>query len=175
MPPVIKISTAGPQYQIVGTIKDLMQGMVDPAADVLWEAVATDITAAGVVDKRPRTDEEWAAVQSSALMLVEVPNLLKMPGRKVARPGETTQSEGPDAPELSPDQIAAKINRNRALWIKYANGLQNTAKKALDATRRKDAEALFDLGEEIDITCENCHLEYWYPNDKKPPPPTLKK
>ena len=24
----------------------------------------------------------------------------------------------------------------------------------------------FALGEDIDMACEECHLEYWYPNDK---------
>jgi hypothetical protein len=138
--------------------------------------VATDITAAGVVDKKPQTDEEWAMVESAALQLAEAPNLLKMPGRKVARPGEKTQSEGPDAPELTAEQISVKINKDRKLFIKYANGLQNTAKKALAAARNKDVDALFDVGEEIDTACENCHLEYWYPNEKKPAAaPSLRK
>ena len=171
-----KIDTSGGQVQLVGTIKDIMLGIVDPSSDLLWDSVATDITAAGVVDKKPQTDEEWAMVESAALMLAEAPNLLKMPGRKVARPGEKTQSEGPDAPELTADQIAAKIRKDRPLFIKYANGLQNTAKKALAAARNKDVDALFDVGEEIDTACENCHLEYWYPNEKKPKAaPSLRK
>ena len=163
-----KISTAGGQVQLIGTIKDIMEGIVDPSSDLLWDSVATDITAAGVVEKRPQTDEEWAMVESAALMLAEAPNLLKMPGRKVARPGQKTQSEGPDAPELTAEQIYAKINSNRPLFIKYANGLQNTAKKALAAARARDVNGLFDVGEEIDTACENCHLEYWYPNERKP-------
>ena len=32
----------------VGTVKDIMEGIVDPSADVVWESVATNITAAGV-------------------------------------------------------------------------------------------------------------------------------
>jgi hypothetical protein len=106
-PTAPKIDTSGGQVQLVGTIKDIMLGIVDPSSDLLWDSVATDITAAGVVDKKPQNDEEWAKVESAALMLAEAPNLLKMPGRKVARAGEKTQSEGPDAPELTADQIAA--------------------------------------------------------------------
>jgi hypothetical protein len=171
-----KIDTSGGQVQLIGTIKDIMLGIVDPSSDLLWDSVATDITAAGVVDKKPETDEEWAMVESAALQLAEAPNLLKMPGRKVARPGEKTQSEGPDAPELTAEQISVKINKDRKLFIKYANGLQNTAKKALAAARNKDVDALFDVGEEIDTACENCHLEYWYPNEKKPAAaPSLRK
>jgi hypothetical protein len=160
-------ASSGSPYRLVGTIKELMEGIVDPSSDVLFESVATDITIKGVEEKRPQNDEEWAVVEHNALMLAEAANLLKMPGRKVAKPGEKTQSsEGPDAPELTPTQIAAKIGANRALWLKYANGLQGAALKALDAARTKSVEGLFNVGEDIDQACENCHLEYWYPNDK---------
>jgi len=89
-----------------------------------------------------------------------------VPGRKVARPGEKTKSEGPDAPELTPEEITAKINANRPLFLKYANDLQRHAIRALAIVRKHDVQGLFDIGEDIDNACESCHLEYWYPNDK---------
>jgi len=153
-------------YELIGTVHDIMEGIVDPASDVLFDAVATDITAQGVVEKRPRTDDDWERVEAAAIALVEGPNMIKMPGRRVARPGEKTKSEGPDAPELTAEEIQAKINADRAKFLKYANELQNQAIKALDIVRRKDAEGLFNIGEDIDEACEACHLEYWYPNDK---------
>jgi hypothetical protein len=36
--------------------------------------------------------------------------------------------------------------------------------KAVDA---KDKDALFRSLDGIDKACENCHLHYWYPNDKR--------
>jgi hypothetical protein len=159
-------AASGSPYRMVNSIQDIMEGVIAPAADVLFDAVATDITAAGVVEKRPRTDEDWEHVEAAAIALVEGPNMIKMPGRRVARPGEPTKSEGPDAPELTPEEIQAKINANRALFLKYANELQDQAIRALDIVRKKDAEGLFNIGEDIDQACEACHLEYWYPNDK---------
>ena len=38
-------------YQLIGTVHDIMEGIVDPSSDVLFDAVATDITAAGVNEK----------------------------------------------------------------------------------------------------------------------------
>ena len=157
---------SGSLYRMDNSIQDIMEGVIAPSADVLFDAVATDITAQGVVEKRPRTDDDWERVEAAAIALVEGPNMIKMPGRRVARPGEPTKSEGPDAPELTPEEIQAKINANRALFIKYANELQTQAIRALDIVRKKDAEGLFNIGEDIDQACEGCHLEYWYPNDK---------
>ena len=30
----------------------------------------------------------------------------------------------------------------------------------------KNVQGLFEIGEKIDMVCENCHLEFWYPNEK---------
>jgi hypothetical protein len=154
-----------PDYHLVGTIKDIMQGIVDPSSDVIFDSVATNVTAAGIEDKRPQTDEEWATVQHNALMLAEAANLLKIPGRQVARPGEKTKSEGPDAPELTAEEISAKINGDRGKFYGHANELQQTAIRAMQAAQKHDVQGLFDVGDDIDMACEGCHIEYWYPKD----------
>ena len=153
---------------LVGTVKEIMQGIVDPSADVLWESVATNITAAGVEEKAPKTDDEWAVVQHSALRLAEAATLLKMEGREIARPGEDTATSGPNAPELTPAEIKVKVARDWSLWLKYADGLQEVAIKALSVTNARDVNGVLEVGDALDKACENCHLQYWYPDDKKP-------
>jgi hypothetical protein len=152
----------------VGAVKDIMEGIVDPSADVVWESVATSITAAGLVEKAPKTDEEWAIVQHSALMLAEAANLLKMPGRQIARPGDNTSNSGKDAPELTPPEIQEKVNRDWSLWISHVNRLQETAIKAWQVANARDVNGIVDVGDALDKACESCHLEYWYPDMKKP-------
>jgi hypothetical protein len=39
--------------------------------------------------------------------------------------------------------------------------------KILDIVNKRDADQLFTAGSALDMACENCHLEYWYPGDKK--------
>ena len=152
----------------VGTVKEIMEGIVDPNADVLWESVATNITAAGVEEKAPKTDAEWATVQHSALMLAEAVNLLKVRGREIARPGDMNTKSGPDAPELTPAEIHEKVNRDWSLWITHANRLQETAIKAWQVANARDVNGIVEVGDAIDKACESCHLEYWYPDLKKP-------
>ena len=152
----------------VGTVKEIMEGIVDPNADVLWESVATNITAAGVEEKAPKTDAEWATVQHSALMLAEAVNLLKMRGREIARPGDMNTKSGPDAPELTPAEIHEKVNRDWSLWITHADRLQETAIKAWQVANARDVNGIVEVGDALDKACESCHLEYWYPDLKKP-------
>jgi hypothetical protein len=153
---------------LVGTVKEIMQGIVDPSADVLWESVATSITAAGVEEKAPKTDDEWAVVQHSALMLAEAASLLKMEGRAIARPDEANTKSGSDAPELTPAEIQAKVDRDWSLWLKYADRLQEVAIKAWRVTNARDVNGVVEVGDALDKACERCHLQYWYPDDKKP-------
>ena len=55
-------STAVPAFapQPQASVLDLMAGPIDAAADALWDAVGTESTAKGPVDKVPQTDADWA-------------------------------------------------------------------------------------------------------------------
>jgi hypothetical protein len=149
-----------PQFQPEATIKDIMDSMVDPSADVLWESVATIVSAAGTDERQPRTDEEWKTVHRNAVILVEATNLLRMDGRHVAKPNEKSENPGI---ELEPEQMEKLINDDRPAFIKFAKGLHDAALPALRATEARNPTALLDAGEAIDTACENCHLKYWYP------------
>jgi hypothetical protein len=155
-----------PTYAPAATIKDIMDAIVDPSADVVWESVATVVTPSGTEERQPKTDEEWTNVRRGAIRLVEGANLLLMPGRHVAR--EHEKSEVPGI-ELEPAEMEAHINKDRAKWEKHVKELYTQTLAALKAIEAKDPKALVDIGERIDGACENCHVTYWYPNQVLPP------
>ena len=157
---------AQPEYRTTATIKDIMDSVVDPSADYIWESVQTIVSAKGTENRMPRTDEEWKEVRRRAIALLEATNLLQIPGRHVAKPGE--KADDPKV-ELGPEQIEELINKDRASWIKKAHGLHDATLQSLAAIDAKDADKLLDVGNAIDEACENCHLQYWYPNEKRPP------
>jgi len=134
--------------------------MVDPSADVVWNAVATVTTESGMEDRAPRTDEEWLKVRHHALIVAEATNLLMVPGRHVAAPGE--RSDNPKV-ELHPEEIEKLIVDDPATWRSLASGLHDATLVALHAIDERKAAAVFDAGENIDKACEACHLHYWYP------------
>jgi hypothetical protein len=124
---------APPPFKPVADVKQLMQAVVDPSADVVWESVATIFTKDHVEERRPHTNQEWANVRSHAMILTESGNLLMMAPR--ARDGGD--------------------------WMKMAQALVDKAAIALRAADAKDADGLLNVGGEIDETCENCHKKYW--------------
>jgi len=154
-------TSAESDYRPASTIKDIMDSLVDYNSDWLWDAVAIEYTPKGIVDRRPKTDEDWKEARRHAVALLEATNLLLMPGRLVARPGEKSENPGI---EEEPEQIKALIDADRASWVKFAHGLFDSTKLMLDAIDKKDSEMLLDLGDQLDQACEKCHEHYWYPH-----------
>ncbi len=154
-----------PTYLPTATIKDLMLSIVDPSADVVWLSVTTIVDEKGLVETVPKTDEEWKKVRHGAVALAEAANLLKMPGRRVAQPGEKSETPGV---ELEPEEMDVLIAKDRAAWNERATHLHDAAIDVIAAIDAKDGNKVFELGEKIEETCENCHKQYWYPNEVIP-------
>ncbi len=147
------------EFRPTATVREVMGNMVDPSADILWESVATIVSQTGVEERRPRTDDEWAAVKRSAVTLVEATNLLL-----IDRPtGRTEDISANPSIELSPAQIDVLRKKDPQVWKDFVKKLYDASTPMLDAINNKDADTLLNSGEALDVACENCHLHYWYP------------
>jgi len=76
---------AAPTIVPVASVKQIMGGIVSPAATMVFESVGTVVDATGIHEKAPSTDTEWAALGASAASLVESANLLVMGDRAIDR------------------------------------------------------------------------------------------
>lgn len=148
------------------SIAEVMESVIVPSADVLWNATAYDISAEGVKDFSPKTDEDWERVEWAGVTLAEGLNALLIPGRRVAPPG--TVSESPEH-ELNPEQIEAILEREPEVWVWFVHALDDTVQEIQEAIRKRDLHALNEAGGALDEVCENCHLHFWYPNDSRKP------
>ena len=149
----------------VVSVKELMRDMIDPASDYVFDAVGTVVTEKHIVEKAPKTDEDWERIRIGAVTLAEGAYLLKVP-RPFAPAGDENNSTGPDPEELSPAQITAKLERDPVLWNAKIEALRNVGLEVLDIVKRRDVKELWDASDNLDQACENCHLEYWYPGKK---------
>lgn len=146
------------------SVKELMKYMIDPIADNIFLAVSSTVTKKGVVDVEPKTEDDWDRVQTGAVSLAEAAYLLKV-RRPFAPAGDLNNSQGPEAVELAPDQITAKVEKDPVEWNARIEALRNVALEVLDIVKRKDAKELWDAGENLDNACEACHRSYWYPGE----------
>src|SRR6266700_2135108 len=92
------------------TIKDLMDSMVDPSGDFVFQSIQEIADEHGTTEKAPKTDEEWEDVRHRLFILLEAPNLLTMEGRKVARPED--RSKNPQV-ENEPEQVQKLLDADR--------------------------------------------------------------
>ena len=108
-----------PPYSTTATLKDIMQLMVDPAADQVWQAVMTVDSDKGTVETVPRSDEDWTVARRGAVTLLEASNLLMIPGRRVAKPGEKSEAPGV---ELEPAAMGALIESDLPELLQVGSG-----------------------------------------------------
>ena len=159
---------ADPPFRATSTIRELMQSMVAPSAQGLWDSVGRVSDARGTRDLEPRSEEEWAAVRRHAVSLMESTNLLLIRGRHVASDGQQTlkADEATPGSELPPSEIEKRVNQNWAVWTAMAHNLHGSAASMLDAIDKKDVARLESSGSDLDGVCEVCHLTFWYPQPR---------
>ena len=119
-------------YKPVATVMELMEGTVQPAAEAYWESVSTTISAAGIDEKYPKTDEEWEHVWGGAMTIAESGNLLMMPSR-VKDDGE---------------------------WMRLSAALVDVGVEAAKAAQTRNPEKVLEVGEKVYNVCTECHMKY---------------
>jgi hypothetical protein len=148
----------------VVSVKELMRDMIDPLADNIFDAVSVTLDGNRVIERTPQTDDDWERIRIGATTLAEGAYLLKIV-RPFTTDGDLNHSTGPDAPELSPDQIKAKLEKDPVEWNARIEALRNVGLEVLDIVKRRDVQELWDAAENLDTACENCHRSYWYPGE----------
>lgn len=123
---------AAPVTAPVASILQIMNGIVQPNALAVYNAVGTFVNADGVKEVAPQNDEEWTAVGNSAAALVESGNLLLLSGRRV---------DDED-------------------WVRMTRAYMDASQMALKAAQAKDKEGILAAGSDLNETCDTCHAKY---------------
>ena len=116
----------------VASVKQIMRGIVGPAAKIVFESVSTTVSVKGTEDKAPQTEEEWEYVGTSAAALIESGNLLLMGSRAI----------------------------DQGDWVKMSTALIDAGKAAMRATQAKSPEQVLAAGETVNTSCDSCHRKY---------------
>jgi hypothetical protein len=114
------------------SVKQIMQGIVGPAADRVFASVKYTETLKGREEQVPHTDAEWQAVGNDAAALVESGNLLLMKGRRVDD-GE---------------------------WIRMSQMMIDGGRSVLRAAEAKSPDKVLETGEALNVSCDMCHQRY---------------
>ena len=119
-------------YLAVADVPELMGHVLEPAAEVYWDAVGWILDENGTHEIRPSNEEEWEAVVSAAFVVAESGNLLMMDGRSL--------DDGP--------------------WMVMSRALIEVGRRAVEVAEARDEQGVFDVGAEVYMVCTNCHSTY---------------
>lgn len=159
-----------PPLQLTASIQELMDSVIDPAADALWDSVSITQTRKGTVFHQPHSDEQWHEVRRRAIALIEGTNLLMMNGRKLVAPGSSVLDQGTSG-VLSAEEGQKRFDSQHATFVQFASALRDAGTQMLAAIDKRDAVGMMNAGAAMDGVCEGCHLTFWYPNQVIPPLP----
>lgn len=157
-----------PSLQPSASLQELMQNIVDPSADGVWNSVETVVTQSGESTHQPHTPEEWSEVRRAAITLSESANLLLIQHRRVGVKPFLAEASG----ALDSGQIQTLIDTQRAAFDGFAVALREAAFTSVSAIDARDPVSLVGAGGAIDEICEGCHLKFWYPNQVIPSLPS---
>ena len=139
--PVVTPPVVATPFKPAVTVKQLMAEVVEPAANVYWEAVGSVTDSRGTREIAPKTDSQWVAVRNAATVVAESGNLMMLDGRA----------------------------RNQDEWMTLARALIEVSEKARVAAEKHDTKGVFDVGADMYQACVNCHSIYLVGPKATPP------
>ena len=153
------------EFKPVATVQEVMNSIIDPNIDPIWNSVSSVSTPKGTEERKPETDDDWRVLRQHALAVIEAGNLLLVKDRPISVANTTTSSGGA---ELTSEAIKTLIAANQAAYIERIHELQGAAQGLLVAIDAKNVQELEDAGGRVEQACEQCHSQFWYPGDNKP-------
>ena len=140
-------TTQAPSPEPVGTLAQLMRGILFPNSNLIFDVQVRDPGAPTTAEDNNSVTATfsgiytgWQVIENSAVALAEVANLIVMPGRLC--------ENGRPVPVNQPD------------YQRYAKDLAEAGKAAYEIAKTKDLEAMSDVTNDVAGACENCHIVY---------------
>lgn len=158
-----KEGAAAPQL----TFHEIMKDQVDAHADEVWELTNPKLDNTASIDPMLMTDTDWdtlamraEAVQKAAQTIQALDPIV------VAKPGVKISDE--DIPYgHSAAQVQAAIDKRPQVLRDMAGVLAAHMGDLAKAAHAHDPAKATPLIDQLDGVCEDCHLEFWYPDQKE--------
>lgn len=149
------------------TFNEIMKDQIDLHADEVWEVTNKALDDQAFVDPAKMTDADWQEVarradevQKGAIAIQNMdPLVVAKPGVKIA------DEESPYGHTAA--QVQARFDKNPQDLKNFAGVLAAHMGDIAKAARAHDSKKLSPLVDQLDGVCEDCHLEYWYPDQKE--------
>jgi hypothetical protein len=148
------------------TFHEVMKDEVDVQADVVWEVGNKAMNDIAEIDPAKMTDADWDrmaqgadALRAAALKIATMDPLI------IAPPGVKIADEGLPYGHTAA-MVQERFDKDPETLRNLARTLADHVGGIADAARAHDPAKASPLINQLDGVCEDCHLEYWYPDQK---------
>ena len=147
-------------------LHDLMKDVVAVQTQVIWDVGNQAQDDHGNPDATKLKADDWSRIVSAGDKVRQAAQTLAETDHvAVAAPGAKLGDQGnPGA--LGVKEMQAAIDADPAGFRALAQALDVSMGQVVAAAKAKDAPSLFDVSGGLDQVCENCHMQFWYPEQK---------
>ena len=145
--PATPPAPAAPAPQVVGTLNQVMRGILFPNSNIIFDTQDRDPAAdpdpndpTASVHAFAGTYGKWEAVENAAMALTEAANLISMPGRTCAN--------------------GKPVPLQDETYQKGLAALREIAATTYKEAQAKNAGAMLDLSDKLTQACATCHDVY---------------
>lgn len=131
---------SAPPEEPTGNLRQVMQGILFPNSNVIFDAQETDPGAPDDDAPYGGIYAGWIGVENAGVALAEAADLIMKPGRVC--------SNGTPVPVESED------------WIMFAEGLRTVGRATLAAAQAKDQDQVIEITGNLGEACYACHEVY---------------
>lgn len=148
----------------IANVQQIMTGGVNDATMQIWDVGNNAMDDAGGIDPQLMSDARWDQLASAGASLAAELRKLAEADRLVA----AAVLESPD--EVVPGVVSMAdvqryIDADPVAFRELAEGMATHADGIAQAALDKDAARAGELVAEMDLVCETCHSQYWYPEN----------
>lgn len=150
-------------------VHDLMKKVFAVQTQIVWDVGNNAQDDNGNPDASKLTAADWDnLIKAAAQVRQASETLAKADKLMAAAPGQKLDGEGTTPGAYTVKQVQAAIDRNPKAFKAFATAMAVSMKEIESAAKTRDAKKLFDASGAIDQVCENCHKQFWYPEENVP-------
>jgi hypothetical protein len=140
---------------------------VNPQGLALWDITNNATGDDGLIDAKLMKPADWTTLMELGKSLEEGGKALaSSSGVIAAPPGAKLQDEGNPGASTAAD-VQRYLDAKPGEFRKHALTLQKTGAKVVQAAKTHDVNAVGEVANALDGVCEDCHVVFWYPQQRK--------
>jgi hypothetical protein len=147
-------------------LHELMKNVAATQSQIIWDAVNKAQDDDGNADPSKFTSSDWSRIVGAGNKVKQAAvELAKAAHVMAAAPGQKLQDEAnPGA--FNAKAVQKTIDSNPKVFAAFAQNLALVMDQITAAAKLQDGLKLNEVSGRLDQVCEQCHLQFWYPEQK---------